>query len=337
MKIDEFEVLVRRIDVEEYKEDGTEKIRNITGDVLEPGEDGFLGEAVIPRGGDRPADLNFPDKFLLEVSYDRTAPVFCCTTQAENLRLCSDRNQRRDHGAEERSGSTEPIFALIGDRACNTIRVARRWHKAYTRQHVQAQLFSQEPPDTEFYVVPKYPGNSLKVFVLKDGRLVLWEAGIISQFGRFFLTTQKTFEATVGLTKGKLFINRVYGSEVLAKNQDLKELLEDVHRDEPDVFALKEFASVPRAALLTPLAVEKGDGVVEWFNEALGMGAVRLVDGRTGSVQWPDIEDSPCSPFSGRRVGLRSGQHVTIGERFTPAEDRKTEFKFFLMGIKPID
>jgi len=346
IEIDEgIQVLIRRVDIKWKKDERGKKIRNkrgekirdkdVTGDEIEPGEDGFLGEAVIARGEERPKDGSFPDKFLLEVSYPRTAQVFCCTSQGEKLPLCGDKSKKRNYEAEKFTG-IKPIITERGDRVVNTLKVARRYHKAYTRQEVQAQLMSQKPPDEEFYVAPRYPQNSLKVFVLKDEHLVLSEIGIVSQFGRFYLTAQKTFEAVVGLVNGKLFVQKVYGSDMLAANKDLHELLTRLNKDEISPLTLKEFANEPRAVLLTPLVVEKGDGVVEWYSDTSGLVAIRLRNGQTGGAMWFHVE-SPKGFSERSRVRLESGQHVLIEHKVPPDPNSGTDFNFFLKGVKPID
>ena len=164
-----------------------------------------------------------------------------------------------------------------------------------------------------------YPKNHIKICDIRDsGQFDIWEIGLISQRGTFFLVAQKSYEG-VGLYKGG-------GGNILCPYfKDWQQLISIVARHTTPI-------GLPPVSLYNPPAtINAGDlegnvGRVIFFSEARGYGAVATPFG-IAKAHYTQIKGRP------RRSYLEKGERVLF-ERFDKSQEKEGgKLKNELFGV----
>lgn len=175
----------------------------------------------------------------------------------------------------------------------------------------------------------EYPINNLRVLQLaSDGALEVWLATLFSQNGEFFLTIQRTEQARC--------YQGVYGVECPrsrygGRNQNLTFFAQLLGEKIKDLPSIDEFRPDPEPMFTFKPGVNKG--VVRWFTDAEGTGAIEVLQGigktAMARVHWSQIAKR------GRRAYLREGEGVTFEALRSPEQTsgRETTFKLEAVGV----
>lgn len=142
-----------------------------------------------------------------------------------------------------------------------------------------------------------YPSNHIKVIeMFKNGHLKIWEIAVVSENGDFFITTQQTYNTWVFRKDGKVTL------PALDRWLSMMTVL-NKHIDPAGLQDISEFKPNPE---ISAQGLNKDEGVIVFYNKAMGFGYVRTVRGDE-KVHWTELD-------LGHRTEFVPGQRVTILE-----------------------
>lgn len=174
-------------------------------------------------------------------------------------------------------------------------------------------------------------GKSFRLLWLKPaGGVELWEVGLISQTGEFFLVCQKNYQFQGYLDDECEIVYPDFEERWPQLADFLREVLDYIrHGVFPPVFKWRP-ALLPNAADL-----DEGLGMVKWFNLFSGTGSVYILtnDGEgveEAKVYWAEVPKRPRLRF------LVPGEHVKFKEVRSPRGRGYTEFNWELVGVTPV-
>jgi len=174
--------------------------------------------------------------------------------------------------------------------------------------------------DGEFFT--PYPQNNLRLLKLDpNGQFQIWEIAVISQHGKFFLTTQKTIGATCYRDGGNVTMPAVKWPQLLTFLQG---------RLKPDNLPL--IAQYRRAPAQVLENLSSNEGLVLWFNIAQGIGAIVTGEGIV-RVHWSEINRGNGYHLqflkSGERIKFTHLQKLTH-----TGKNRPTKFGWEVHGVR---
>jgi cold shock CspA family protein len=165
-----------------------------------------------------------------------------------------------------------------------------------------------------------YPFNNLR-FVEWDmnGMVRIWEVAVISQAGNFFLTIQETYKVCCYRSDDKIIC-----PEFPNWPQMVNFLATLLQEQINNLRTLSEFRPGPRPSTK---GLGPKDGLVRWFNFAMGYGAILTKRG-VARVYWSNIQRN------GRLAYLEPGGMVNFTSLCPP--EGETQFKWEAIGVKSV-
>lgn len=168
----------------------------------------------------------------------------------------------------------------------------------------------------------RYAENHLRLLILNDGNVSVWDVSLISQDGAFFFITQEVYSNL-----------RIYRSHNRVVCPDLYEwpqfenLLNDLISDSASLPPVKEYEPLPIVRVTKPY-----HGKVLWFNLAQGVGSVMTNDGQA-KVYWRQII------HNGNSLAMLNPGDEIVYQNIKPARqygDHPTKFQWELEGVKVV-
>lgn len=170
-----------------------------------------------------------------------------------------------------------------------------------------------------------YPFNNLRIIrVYKNGKVEMWEIALISRSGNFFLTTQKTYETRCYRKEGQITC------PCFSKWPQMMDLLH-VCLNVNNLLPIKEYQE--EISIIDVKKLVKGTGIVQWWNNAQGMGMIITPNG-PARVHWKNI-----FPSNGSRLAcLTPGSTVKYKALIKPQQIkvRSTSFRLEAVGVSAV-
>lgn len=165
-----------------------------------------------------------------------------------------------------------------------------------------------------------YPTNNLRLVEGAEvGTANIWELAVVSQNNDFFLTQQLTYQADCYVQKGQATYPRFENWPQL--NEFLVPLLS------PNL-VLEPIEAYQADEMLPTSGLGNFDGIVQWFNDAQGLGALVTKNG-VARIHWSQLPKRP------RRAYVRGGEKVRFQQLRLPKQtkERPTGFKKEAVGV----
>jgi len=265
-----------------------------------PGEDGYIG------------DLTIGDRLKVHITVYGTSIHPFMVGGTKNVDWMGDQWADMDP-TTRRALDAAALFAELTDaqRAAGeepVIVPIRRFTKNMT----------VEASDSGPGYIP-YNSNNVRLLVVgEDGQVAIWEVAIVSQNGRFFLTSQQVHAVRCFNRQGRLACP--YFEEA---GRTWPQLVEAI-ATKIDVATLPDITRwMP--SFLSETELTNGNAVVRWFNLASGMGAIRTSQGDV-RVHWSQVPERPELRY------LLPGEAVKI-DRIDALTGGRSSFKFEAKGV----
>ncbi len=178
-------------------------------------------------------------------------------------------------------------------------------------------------------VAPKYPRNHLKLLVpLEMGVFQVWEYSLVVQHGRMFTILQQVYQDTCYRNNGGKVICPAFSHW-----EDLLALLEAMFADRTDVRSHAHYRSRKPA---DANGIPEGQGLIQWWNCANGVGAVLTPNHTVAKVHWRDVHLKKRG--TPQLIALLPGTWVRYRALVKPSSNgRVSEFKLQAREVHPLE
>lgn len=193
-------------------------------------------------------------------------------------------------------------------------------------QHIKRTVTLEEGKSV---VAPKYPRNHLKLLVpLEMGVFQVWEYALVVQHGRMFTVLQQVYQDTCYRNKeGKVIC------PAFSHWEDLLALLEAMFAERQDVRSHAHYRSRKPA---DANGIPEGQGLIQWWNCANGVGAVLTPNHTVAKVHWKDVHVKQRG--TPQLITLLPGTWVRYRTLAKPnSNGRASEFKLQARGVLPLE
>jgi hypothetical protein len=221
--------------------------------------------------------------------------------------------------------SNQSLRAFTADGRKN-ITQSKNYTPTMTEATYRYRIEIKEPSFGNRFPFTQYPNNNIRVLVEDGNHLEIIEVAIIGQWGKFFLSVQKTYSFEVFQNQGNL------ECPAQANWPSLMSYLAIIFDNR--ISELPVVSTNLPTTIKTPATITQGTGVVTWFNNAMRCGCCYLeIDGKIYAAR---ILADQVETDNKELISFEQGEIIQIAG-YTKPDSERTNFRYEVFGVQKMD